>query len=221
MGYLISDLSTPPPLFFNFFLGAEPATTPADGSTSASGNTVVIPDIAAAANGQLVIAGVGSLTSNPVATIATGWTRTTASRTSLLEVFSRTINNDIGDHTWTMTQNNVSRAGGLAGFGPTASIGEEVTWNNNKTVPNLTANTNGSSLVVFVACQLETSFSEVGDLKLKAEHNSTGSAAYSVPFNMAVYVEENLSSGVISSRSFETTNPAFSFSCHALIMEKN
>lgn len=197
------------------FVAADDASTPSDGSTSTTGNTIVIPIPAGVQDGDLMFAhAYTNLSPNGVNDISTpsGWTRIIADRDAtnsvLHNVYQRTASSEPSSYTWNMSSNDAPRGGNIIVLRNAAStLGDSATDNGTNNVPSVSSTDAGSALVAFI-------MGSVGDVRFSADapmthgddhlHNVGG--AYSSDVAGAVAYELDVGTGTISGRSFSNSN---------------
>ena len=214
MSWLITDLSSPIGPTELTIVGSTVASDPVQESSSNSGSIVVIPVPVETQAGDLLISvlhwsfGGANTIIQP-----SGWTVVTAQvANDSFETSSRiATSSEPIDYTWDcVAAVNQSRAGciiAIRGANPILGDSDRTTANGT-TVPDLTNNVGGSMLVAFEKAAtnippMSDALSGNTPLVDQIQHSSRGTAGYAIPANALISVEENLSVGLISGRSFQ------------------
>ena len=217
MGWFITDLSSPgvvmpPPPPPPTIVGSAKATTPPTLDESADGDTVVIPVPGGTQSGDLLLA-IASCAEG-VTTEPAGWTVVETLDTGTLLCSRVATGGEPADYTWTNDTADVSRTGAmlsLRGANPVLgeSSGRAV---NTFTVPTLANDFAGSILIAFGwrvdPGEMGEDYSANSPLVEQTQHVAKGSKAYAVPHACVIAVEEGLSKGLISGRSFSHVDNA-------------
>ena len=207
----MSDLSSlevvmppapPPPTI----VGSAKATTPPTLDASADGDTVVIPVPGGTQSGDLLLAlahwEIG-ITTEPA-----GWTVVDAFSPATLLCSRTATSSEPADYTWTSDEADRGRSGAMLSLrGANPVLGESGRGYNTFTVPSLMNSLENSILVVFswridIAPTMGEDYSANSPLVEQTQHVANGSAAYALPQGCFIAVEEGLSKGLISGRSF-------------------
>ncbi len=214
MSWLITDLSSPIGVTPPTIIASAKATTPPTLSENQFGTIIVIPVPVGTQAGDLLLAEVNwQVGSTRTLTNPAGWTTVTDQEpdpggdnffvTSLIVPASIPA-----DYTWDLSgMEPYSRTGCMIAIrGANPILGDsDRNFSNSLTVPDLTNNVEGSMLVAFAKANsfpIGEDFDANVPLVEQTEHTSEGAQGYAIPTNTIIAVEENLSEGVISGRSF-------------------
>lgn len=210
------DAITPPTI-----VGSEKASTPTT-ETAQAGSTVVIPVPSGVQEGDLLLA-IATWAQAGTLTEPLGWTNIIADPIASTKLSKRVAtSSEPADYSWSHTIADQGRSGCMIAIrGANSTLGDNDIQNVSFTVPDLTNNIEDSILVGFHAGSslLGESYIANSPLILQTQHVGQGDGPYALIGCVALAVEEGLSTGLISGRSFSDPDNSGSRNAYGIIVE--
>lgn len=191
------------------FVAASKATTPPTETSGNAGTTVIVDVPPGTMDGHMMIATIQGSAHTPPAE----WNLLFNNSSAF--IYWRVADSEPASYTWTAFTSGTSRNGAIVSIkdanpvlGDSDSVFQQLdgaTFN----LPDLTVDVENSLVVAFAVTETNSTnenFVSTAPLIDKIQHACNGSIAYSLPYGIIMAIEEGLSAGTWSGRTF--TNPS-------------